>query len=629
MNLKMAKQAKKNVRTNSTPVPAANTREPLAWHQNVGVWAAMLGALAALLYSGSLGHGFVLDDDLVTKLNKYVQRGIGGIGDIISHSYRAGSEVPSDSEYMYRPLSVVSFAIEWAWSGGKPGLFHLFNILWYGGTVALLFLVIRQWMGPSRTLLAVGVALLFAVHPVHTEVVSNIKSRDELMSTFFSLLALFHLWESRENNKNRALKWALLAFLLALLSKEGAITLLVLAPLVLYFFGQNSSLRSSVQHSAWLLIPFIVWFLIRLAIMQGKLGYHPDANDNQLAVASLGERIGTGLLALLNYLKLLVWPAQLSWDYSFAQIPTVALSNPSAIISALLHLGLLALGVWGFQRRSVWAFCALAYLVSMALYSNLFMLIGTLFGERLVYVGSIWFCLAVGMALWHLLRIETTESTPFQGKNTILFIAITALLAVAGLARTWTRVPAWKDNETLFLTDVEHATASFRTWQGAGEMHLLRYAQNLTAPDTSLLNKAEKCFKSSIDIRPNGSNLLGLGNVAYFRKQYADATRLYNESLAKNPMQNTRQRALIAYNEWGRTEGQQNNNLPLATEIFLKGYAIDSTNVELLRNLGTVCGMQNQHAQAVRFFGKALALSPNDAGLKQNYEMAKRLLQGQ
>jgi protein O-mannosyl-transferase len=328
-------------------------------------------------------------------------------------------------------------------------------------------------------------------------------------------------------------------------------------------------------------------------------------------------------------LKLLVWPANLSWDYSFAQIPTVGLGHLGSILSAVIHLLIVGIGCWGWRTRSIWAFCAWAYLVGMALYSNLFMLIGTLFGERLVYVGSIWFCLAVAAGIWQLLKVESTSDQPLAGKNTALFLGITGILALAGMARTWLRVPAWKDNDTLFTTDIQHAPASFRTWQGAGEMYLLRYAKNLNQPDTALLNEAARCFKRSSDIRPNGSNLLGLGNIAYFKKQYAEATRLYDESLAKNPMQNTRQRALIAYNEWGRTVGQQNHDLPLATQIFLKGYAIDSTNVEILRNLGTVYGMQNQHAQAVRYFGKALAAAPTDAGLQQNYEMAKRLLQGQ
>ena len=156
-------------------------------------YAGILAAIAAILYLPSLGHGFVLDDPLVTTLNAYVQKGFAGLGDIFTHSYRAGSSVSTDSEYMYRPLSVAMFAIEWGIAPKTAGIHHFMNVLWYALSVGLLFLTLRKMLGERFALLAFGASLLFAVHPLHTEVVANIKSRDEIMSFFFSALTLYSL----------------------------------------------------------------------------------------------------------------------------------------------------------------------------------------------------------------------------------------------------------------------------------------------------------------------------------------------------------------------------------------------------------------------------------------------------
>jgi tetratricopeptide (TPR) repeat protein len=622
----MSKQQKKATNKVETVSRVANS--PTNTSEQKGktalFYAGILAAIALVLYLPTLGHGFVLDDPLVTTLNAYVQKGFAGLGDIFTHSYRAGSSVSTDSEYMYRPLSVAMFAIEWAVVPKNAGIHHFMNVLWYAFSIGLTFLFLRKMLGAERWLIAFGATLLFAIHPLHVEVVANIKSRDEIMSYCFSILSLYFLFEATEGKPKRTV-YAIVAFLLAMLAKEGAVTLLFIAPLALYVFGNKEDWRSGLV----LFVPFILWFLVRYAIM-GKLSYTPDFNDNQLVAASLMERWATGFGVLAKYLQLLILPIGLSWDYSFNMIPTVGWGSPWSIGSLVLHLGLVGFGIWGIRQKNVFAYCALAYLASMALYSNLLMLIGTMMGDRLTYQASLWFCLAVVLLLAKVLKFEgdSNLNTWLPGKNAMALLGATGAIALLGALLSFQRSAAWKDNYTLVTTDAKTAAGSFRALQAIGEETLLKYADKATPPkDTAaLLQQSLDGFERSHQIRPTFNNALGMGNVAYFKKNYAKAAQYFEESYKLMPGKMSKERLVTTYREWGRYEGQVKGNLPQAIEYFQKSFAYDSTDTQTLIDLGTAYAMSQKPDRAVVYMEKALKSSPKDEVLRRNLAIAYQQL---
>ncbi len=601
----------------AAPTVAATGRTP--WY-----YAAVLAGIGAVLYLNTIGHGFVLDDDLVIKLNAYVQKGFGGIGQILTHSYRAGSSVSTDSEYMYRPLSVAMFAMEWSIAKDSPGIHHLMNVLWYALSGGMAFLLLRTMLGAERWVLALCAALLFVAHPLHTEVVANIKSRDEIMSLFFSMLALYYLFTADEGRKN-AIPLALGAFFLALLAKEGAVTMVAIAPLALYFFGKNDAWKRGLL----LVAPFLLWFMIRYAIM-GKLDYTPNFNDNQLVAASLADRWATGLVVLLKYLQILVVPVGLAWDYSFNAIATTNWGNPLAMASLALHTGLAVFGLWGMRTRNPLAFCALAYLGSMALYSNLPLLIGTMMGERLAYVASLWFCLAAVLLLARLLRFEGNSNLDalLSGKNATALLGVVGAVALVFGGLTFMRNPIWKNNYTLVTSNAKETAKSFRALQAIGEESLLKYASKDTPPaDTAaLLAQAQQGFVQSYALRPTFNNTLGMGNVAYFRKQYTTAIKHFEESYQLQPGKLAKDRLLVVYRDLGRIEGQQKNNLPAAIQYFEKAMQYDSTDAQLLIDLGTAHAISQRPERAVPYFEKAIQRVPQDMTLRRNLAIAYRQL---
>jgi len=596
--------------------------------------AGAIAGLAFVLYANTLGHGFVLDDALVTTLNKYVQRGFGGLFDIFTHSYRAGSSVSTDSEYMYRPISVAMFAVEWAIAPNSPGFHHFMNVLLYALTGGLIYGTVRKLLPEQHHLLAAGAAVLFVAHPLHTEVVANIKSRDEILSLFFSLLCLYYYWDFAVGKMQKKLMPALFAFFLALLSKEGAVTMLLILPLALYFLGKNTSPGLVLRQSVWLLLPFVAWVFLRTAIMGGKLAYSPHINDNQLVAAAFSEHWATGFSVLGKYLQLLVWPASLSWDYSYYQLPTVGWSDPRAFGSLALHAGLFGYAVWGTLRRQIPAFCVLAYLISLALYSNLFILIGALLGERLAYTASLWFCLGIVFLLLKALQLPAATSgsdsitSLLVGKNAKIAAGIIGLFVVMMALPTIRRNADWKDNFTLFTTDRHHAPNSFRTQFAAGEQLLLKFNENKFSPDSAAwLNEARQCFERSLAIQPTENAWNGLGNIAHFQKDYVGAAGYYRKTYEMKPDNAAnRERVINAYRELARQESQVKHDNAKALEYLGAALSLDPNNVQTLNLLGTANGFLNQHKEAVAYFEKARAIEPNNKDVLRNLSIGYRML---
>jgi tetratricopeptide (TPR) repeat protein len=627
-----AKQTKKNkAAVLAKKVPVETISAPVS--ANPWLPAGIVAAFAFLLYANTFGHDFVLDDPLVTSINKFVQQGFSGLADIFTHSYRAGSAVSTDSEYMYRPLSVASFAMEWAIAPNAPGFHHFLNVLWFALTAGLLYRTLTKIIPGNPRLLALAATALFVAHPIHTEVVANIKSRDEIMSLFFSLLTLNLYWDyavSRLPSPVNRLWWALGTFFLALLAKEGAVTMLLIIPLTLYCFAPDTKPVQAIRQSLWLLIPFALWFVIRIVIMHGKLGYNPDFNDNPLVAAGLTDRWATGFVILGKYLQLLIWPAALSWDYSFNQLPTVGWSDMKAIGFFVLHAGLFGYALWNLRKRTLVSFSILAYLVSLGLYTNLFLLIGTPFGERLAYTASIWFCLVVAYGLYKGMGLSENSSDTglFDSGKSKLFAGVIFILLLPMIFRTISRNHDWKNNYNLFTADRYSAPNSFRTQRAAGEQILQQYDKIKTDPKANdLLHDAENCFKKSLEIRPTENAWIGMGQVAYYRKDYLNAAIDFKNSLQLRPNNQPVKPLLIScYQELGKHEGQVNNNLPKALEYFQSALQVDSTDSQTLRLMGTAYGLQSKHEEAVRYFEKALVKAPNDPELLKNISIGYRLL---
>ncbi|RMG80050.1 MAG: DUF1736 domain-containing protein, partial [Bacteroidetes bacterium] len=410
----MSKKIHKKQQTKKAGKASENLLTGNLLNKNRKIHVLILFILGIVLYINTLNHGYVLDDHLFVVGNKFVTQGIDGIKDIWTHdAFVGGHGRKFDlTGGRYRPLSITTFAIEYEIFGYNPKPGHFFNILLYGLTGVLIYITLLRFVQGKNEWLPFFTAVLFVIHPIHTEVVANIKSRDEILCLFFGLLAFYYMF----SDNTRHLLMANLFFLLSLLSKESSFPALAIIPLTFYFF-RDYDWKTIMRKSA----PFFVTALLYLIMRTAFAGFFGETKakwviDNPFLYATFGQRIATVILIGLMYVKLLFVPYPLSYDYSFNQIPLTDFSDWRVWLGIIILAASVYGIVKGFKTKAVYAYGLLFYFISYSLISNLFFNIGTNMGERFLYFSSLGFCIFMSDILIKALKIKTQETLSFNLK---------------------------------------------------------------------------------------------------------------------------------------------------------------------------------------------------------------------
>ena len=314
--------SKQTNKEKQSPVSLLKTDDPndgkKSWFSPNFKLGIVLGILSFIVYANTLRNGFVYDDVSAISKNIIVTKGITAIPEILSTPYRRGFIAYAND--LYRPLSLVTFAAEYEFFGSDPAPYHFFNIIFFAGCVILLFLFLDQLFERKKTVAAFIASVLFAIHPIHTEVVANIKSRDELLCFFFAFLSLIVLLKYLSTGRMTHLFAGSLCLLLSLLSKETTITFVAVIPIV-FFFYRNENKKRSILIAACAAFATIIFLLARYSV----LGHFHANNftgvsmiDNALAQQDLpyATRIATAILILGYYVKPLFVPYPLICDYA-------------------------------------------------------------------------------------------------------------------------------------------------------------------------------------------------------------------------------------------------------------------------------------------------------------------------
>jgi hypothetical protein len=197
-------------------------------------WAALLAILVFLVFGNTLQHGYNMDDELVTQNHRLTSDGISGILEILTSPYYADNQGYS---YEYRPLTLLTFALENEIFGESPFVGHFMNILLFSLTVILVFHLIKGFLPNNNVWLSLLISLLFLVHPLHTEAVSSIKNREELLSLFGGLLALYATLRLVRNGNWTWLLLMTLALMMGLLAKLSVLSFVVIVPIWIIVIG--------------------------------------------------------------------------------------------------------------------------------------------------------------------------------------------------------------------------------------------------------------------------------------------------------------------------------------------------------------------------------------------------------
>ena len=522
----MAKQNKKGAGKKATPKAKKKTAAPSNspfvkgfWKENM-VQGLILLLIPFVLYGSTATFGYVLDDKIVLTDNQFVKKGFDGIGDIFStESFTGflGEQQDLVEGARYRPLSIATFAAEYAIFGENPAVSHLINVLFYALTGLLLYRVLLLIVPPKKDrawylTVAFGAALLWALHPIHTEVVANIKGRDEILAMLFSLATLYYVYKYLIEKKPFSMAMACAAFFIGILAKENTLTFLGVIPLALLLFTRIP------QKRFWnIMLPLggvtVLYLLIRVDVIGYLLGSGKEVTalmNNPFVEASSSEKFATITYTLGRYFGLNLFPHPLTHDYYPYHIPILGWGDWRVLVSLLLHLGLVAFAILRWQKNRVLVFCIGFYLMTLFITSNIPFTVGTFMNERFLFMPSAAFMLALSYLL--LRKLPDWLSQVASAKQ--IGLGVVALFCVGFTVKTFARVPAWESNHSLNEAAIEVSVNSARANQYYAYSKYERYLEEKAkeAPDRAyqkeLLEEAYPYVNKALDIHPTYSDAL-------------------------------------------------------------------------------------------------------------------------
>lgn len=515
-----------NSKKHNIPSSVSITQQRLVFI--LGIIVAIFGFI---LYMNTIGNDYALDDVAVITKNKFVQNGFNGIPSILHTFYWQGYWDLNAG--LYRPLSLILFAIEWQLFPDAPHIYHFINVLLYTFTGFLLFKTLVKSLPKLNIVFPFIVSLIFIAHPIHTEVVANIKSADELLCFLFFLLSINSLLNYLSSKSRNKLIWSLSYFFISLFAKESAASFLFIIPLLIYFFT-DSTLKTNRNISLLFLLITGIFLAIHSIVLSNvglprvSYSYH----DNSILFSNVfSKRMATTIFIMGNYLKLLFIPYPLSYDYSFNQVPITSFSNIIVIASIIIFIGMIVYAVLLFRKRDLISFSILFYLITIFLVSNLIVLIGSTMAERFLFIPSLSFCLIIGFLITKLAKKINLQNNfvsviDFLKQNSKVLIPVLALLLIYSLT-TINRNSDWKDNYSLFKHDVLSAPNSGRTHFNYGTELLNRYTLHEidTVKKMNELDTVINELMTSIKIDPQES--LPFNNLEVALEQYYNCGKNY------------------------------------------------------------------------------------------------------
>jgi len=711
--------------------------------------AIIVALLAFLIYCNTFQHEFAHDDGIVIVKNEFVLEGTKGISGIMTkdayHSYYRQLNTTNQLKGgRFRPLSIITFALEQQFLGPVPEdqvdsvlkqqisygvsgpnqqklvsnmhVRHVFNVLWYMLSVVVLLYFFRYIMFGSYPVVALIAAVLFTAHPVHTEVVANVKSRDEIMSLLFMCLTFICSFRYEERKGTRQGHWMLagmmLSYFLAFLSKEYAITVLALLPLALCMFrgysvpkaitaalplgivvatylavrlnaispplednadinASSLSLVNSFKTVGTLLAGLAIYMFIRpsgkeksdaqiliskalffvpyvaLAAMSLKIQYAAlpevvesagkEVLNNPYLFATPDQKIATEISSSLYYLKFLFWPHPLSADYSYAQIPYKDWGHWSVALSILVHGSLIGLMLLYFIRRisgeaykvgkAVICFSIAFYMIHLFMINNLVFDIGATLGERLIFHSSVGFTAALAWLMY--------KGAERMGPAGMKALAAVMVVAVGLMSfKTIDRNKAWKNDSTLFTTDIETVPNSVlvNANVAASYITLADYAETPQRKD-KYLHDAIAILDHTLSIHPRfvaaylnrGIAWFKLGDIKKAAANMDQVRTLYPTYPTLPGMYKLLCDHYLktAWDKYGKA-----GKYAEAIELYKEGLTIDSTNADLWYNMGGAYYTNRQPVEALNAFRKALQYSPGNQQAQMGVKAATEMLNG-
>ncbi|MGA2824413.1 MAG: tetratricopeptide repeat protein, partial [Bacteroidales bacterium] len=370
----------------------------------------------------------------------------------------------------------------------------------------LLFFILKRLLKNYNILFPFLITLLFMAHPVHTEVVASLKNRDELLSFLCGLGGLHFFLRYAERKKIIYVYTALIIFIIGYLCKSSIMPFVALYPLALYFFTDMKPKNLIWIFVAALSIGLMVHFIPRLflpkAIQVNSFIENPLFMDKNFYI-----RTGAGLMTLLFYLRILIFPHPLLYYYGYNMIPVTDWGNMLVMISFIIYLGLFVYAIRKFREKHILSFAILYYLIAIAMYTNVVTPVVGIVGERFVFNASLGFVIALVYFIFRVFRTEPMSLT-IEFSERAKIVVIIVLLLIPYTAMTINRNREWHNLHDLYTSDIKYldksvkANVDFAEFMAAGVYKDPNYQQNGTVNE-QLQQVIVSHFRKALKMYPN------------------------------------------------------------------------------------------------------------------------------
>jgi protein O-mannosyl-transferase len=544
----------KTAKFNNKKRPAIHTKTNekiqanVSWFErkwNYFILIFLISLFSSSIYFQSYKYDFTQDDATYTIENSITQKGIKGIKDIFTHgSLNYYIQEPTNSG-VYRPITLTSFAVEYAiFKKFDPKYDHIINVILYLLLLVMVGLVLQKLFKRINVpmILPLLILLLYGLHPIHSEVVASIKSRDTLLASFFAFGATF-FWLTNKNKPTFIHKILIaLLFFLAILSKEEAITFVAVIFLIAYFF-KGQSIYKSIKETIPFVISSAIYLVLRFLILDPSTDTYNSILNNVIYSLHGPDRLATNLYVYLYYIKLLFYPFPLSVDYSFSEISPKTFANGWVILSLFFFIFIIGAALKYFSKRHLIVFVILYYLCTFSIFSNFTesITIGSTIGERFMFLPSLGFCIIIVYGLYLLVK-----RVHYQPKVSIL-VGILLPICLIYSIKSFSRTQVWKDNIALAESGIVTSPNSWRVHNNLAEASYSRTLrlsgiQNKSQTQIDSLSywnkRAKEQFESAFEIIKNenarpyyslmhyGMVLFNLHDTLGAREIFKTATRL-------------------------------------------------------------------------------------------------------
>uniref|UniRef100_A0A8C7WBH0 dolichyl-phosphate-mannose--protein mannosyltransferase n=2 Tax=Oncorhynchus mykiss TaxID=8022 RepID=A0A8C7WBH0_ONCMY len=603
---------------------------PLEAGRGAGRYAVLL-VLCALCYSNSLHGEFVHDDVWAISNNPDVRPG-SSLQNIFTNDFWGKRMADNTSHKSYRPLCILTFKLNILLGGMTPLYFHVVNVCLHCAVTCLLMHTCDRCVFDDPRL-AFLTALLFAVHPIHTEAVSGIVGRADVLACMLFLLAFLSYVRSvgvcgsgsADSLPSTVSVWALGASLLlgtcAMLVKETGIT--VFGVCVLY----DALVRSLTFHLSGLLrsrhlsgskmkdllrisVPFLkracavslyvaVIMSFRLWLMGGSMPLFSEQDNPASFSPHLLTRFLTYCYLLAFNAWLLLSPAVLCYDWQVGSIPLVEslwdMRNVAALLLGVVMVALCLHCVMSLQRlenREV--LLGVLFLVFPFIpASNLFFRVGFVVAERVLYMPSMGYCILVAHGLGRLCSVVGRWGTTALTVSTLLLLLLFSW-------KTVQQNDIWLSREALFRSGIQ-------TLPHNAKVHY-NYANFLK--DRGRHQEAIHHYKTALRLYPRHAS--AMNNLGTLTRHPEDAEHYYRTALDTNPQHN---RALFNLGNLLKSQGKKEEAEALLRDSIRFGPHF----ADAYSSLASLYAEQKRFAEANEVYLQGIESCPDSSDLHNNY----------